>query len=301
MSTSHFHSRLTPKQGKRKVGTAVELPLARRAQLAVVAHIRHVYTEYDRLLRVTSFQEARTSVEEPTLAKLVQWRGDDENGKVELEDVFREVIVISDSEDEDESEGTEPQYQDRDSSVEIVSSNTLVGELQTRPANGADLRYSDRNSAHELSDDDRPPPGFRFVPEPTRKRKAHKPKPDRRGFSRYQAWDRAIHRYREAAHPTNDGSQEVARSAYQPLQGPIVRPRVPEADTMFPARPEFVAASSTRQPLPSGHFDDSVRLSRPLPPNEDPREFNVRYLLSIRTGYIHHRKNLLVRGLSSIH
>ena len=34
-------------KGQRKVGTANELPLARRAQLAVVAHIRHVYTDYD--------------------------------------------------------------------------------------------------------------------------------------------------------------------------------------------------------------------------------------------------------------
>lgn len=59
-------------QGQRKVGTAIELPLARRAQLAVVAHIRHIYTDYDRLLKVTSFHEARTTVEEPTLAKLVE-------------------------------------------------------------------------------------------------------------------------------------------------------------------------------------------------------------------------------------
>ena len=74
--------------------------MARRVQLAVVAHIRHVYTQYDRLLKITSFQDARAAVEEPCLAKLVQWRGDDENGTTVLEDVFREVIVISDDEDD---------------------------------------------------------------------------------------------------------------------------------------------------------------------------------------------------------
>ena len=70
----------------------------------MVAHIRHVYTDYDRLLKVTSFHEARSVVEEPTLAKLVAWRGDDENGKTILEDVFREVIVISDDDGDDDDD-----------------------------------------------------------------------------------------------------------------------------------------------------------------------------------------------------
>src|SRR5271155_3516523 len=38
-------------KGRHRVGTANELPLIRRAQLSVVAHIRHMYTDYDRLLR----------------------------------------------------------------------------------------------------------------------------------------------------------------------------------------------------------------------------------------------------------
>ncbi|RDW76217.1 DUF2293 domain-containing protein [Aspergillus mulundensis] len=194
-------------KGQRKVGTAVELPLARRAQLAVVAHIRHIYTNYDRLLKSTSFHEARATVEQPTLAKLVEWRGDDENGKTVLEDVFREVIVISDDEDSDIE--AEPQHiLGRDTSVEIISSNPVVEELQMRRDSHSNRAL--RDAPVETSEDEAAP-GFRFIPEPSKKAKI-----DRRGFSRYQAWDRAINRYKNlasgstsppAAYPARDTSQ----------------------------------------------------------------------------------------------
>ena len=89
-------------KGQKKVGTATELPLVRRAQLSVVAHVRHIYTKYDSLLRRVQWNEARSMVEGPTLRKLVEWRGDDDSGKEALEDVLREVIVISDDEDSEE-------------------------------------------------------------------------------------------------------------------------------------------------------------------------------------------------------
>ncbi|PKY00949.1 hypothetical protein P168DRAFT_330241 [Aspergillus campestris IBT 28561] len=180
-------------KGQRKVGTAVELPLARRAQLAVVAHIRHIYTDYDRLLKTTSFHEARSLVEESTLAKLVEWRGDDENGKTVLEDVFREVIVISDDEESEAEEAL--RSDDRDYSVEVVSSHPRAEELRTKSVN-----YATHTQESQLDlQEDEPPPGYRFVPEISRKDRI-----DRRGFSRYQAWDRAINRYRGIA---NEASQ----------------------------------------------------------------------------------------------
>ncbi|PWY66133.1 hypothetical protein BO94DRAFT_570270 [Aspergillus sclerotioniger CBS 115572] len=195
-------------KGQRKVGTAVELPLARRAQLAVVAHIRHIYTDYDRLLKATSFHEARTLVEEPTLAKVVQWRGDDENGKTVLEDVFREVIVISDDEDSD-TEGEVPPSVDRDHSVMVVSSNPRADELQTKPLNYANPTL--RDTQIDISDDEAPP-GFRFIPEAPRRHKI-----DRRGFSRYQAWDRAINRYRNIANDTDQRRLHDASDVQRPI------------------------------------------------------------------------------------
>ncbi|OAX79982.1 hypothetical protein ACJ72_05695 [Emergomyces africanus] len=214
-------------KGKRKVGTAVELPLARRVQLAVVAHIRHVYTDYDRLLRITSFQDARAAVEEPTLAKLVQWRGDDENGKTVLEDVFREVIVISDDE-EDEEDESDPAEEAFSRDIEIVSSNALTGELQTRPMNYGNLPAGDREAAQDFSEDEAPS-GFRFVPQPSRSKKAtDKKRPDRRGFSRYQAWDRARNRYKAGEYPANiarpDDYAGDRNSVPPPMQDPLTEP-----------------------------------------------------------------------------
>lgn len=176
------------------MGTAVELPLARRAQLAVVAHIRHIYTNYDRLLKATSFHEARATVEQPTLAKLVEWRGDDENGKTVLEDVFREVIVISDDDDSD-VEGEPLPLHGRDTSVEVISSNAVVEELQMRPVNHGNPTPREPQVEHL---DDEIASGFRFIPKPPKKTKI-----DRRGFSRYQAWDRALNRYRNRINGTN--------------------------------------------------------------------------------------------------
>ncbi|KAF4166047.1 hypothetical protein CNMCM6936_007134 [Aspergillus lentulus] len=205
-------------KGQRKVGTAAELPLARRAQLAVVAHIRHIYTDYDRLLKTTSFHEARSAVEEPTLAKLVEWRGDDENGKTVLEDVFREVIVISDDDDSDAEEGEVSRSVNRDHSIEIISSHQRPEELQTRPVNFAHPTVPE---SHLDISDDEPPPGFRFIPESPKKRPV-----DRRGFSRYHAWDRALNRYRKGTYQhrfyaDSTGHRGPLLTARQPLQESI--------------------------------------------------------------------------------
>lgn len=207
---------LNQEQGQQKVGTALELPLARRAQLAVVAHIRHVYTDYDRLLKMTSFHEARSLVEESTLAKLVAWRGDDENGKTVLEDVFREVIVISDDDDsgsdEDENGALSAK---RDHSVEYVSSRARAVELPTRQIDFADP--ASRGSLRELSEDETPS-GFRVIPQVPKRNKV-----DRRGFSRYQAWDRAINRYRNFANSTDTrlyGSSTNQQRPYSVQQPP---------------------------------------------------------------------------------
>lgn len=176
-------------------------------------------------------------MEDPTLAKLVEWRGDDENGKVVLEDVFREVIVISDDEEESESEGAD-QPGERDSSIEIVSSRTIVGELQTRPVNYGHLSSAGQAPLQDHSDDEAPPPGFRFVPETPRRRKTHKQKIDRRGFSRYQAWDRAVDRFREAGPARHTNHAEAAYPGSHAAQRPT-------------EQPDYFHTTSIREALPS--------------------------------------------------
>jgi hypothetical protein len=95
--------------------------LARRVQLAVVAHIRHVYTDYDKLLRTGSWTEARQDVEHVSLAKLKEWRDESGEQSNETEEAWREVIVID---DDDESRD------EREQSMEVVSSRATARDLQ---------------------------------------------------------------------------------------------------------------------------------------------------------------------------
>ena len=95
------------KKGEPLVGLASDIPLSRRVQLAVLAHIRHTHTRYDKLLRETSYANARRTVEKLCLDTLVKWRGDEETGRDQLDEILREVIVISDSEGDGEDDGPE--------------------------------------------------------------------------------------------------------------------------------------------------------------------------------------------------
>jgi len=100
-------------QGDYKVGMAKDLTLARRVQLAALAHIRHTMTRYDELLKETDWANARKAVEKPCLDIIVKWRGDEETGRDQLDEILREVIEISDTEDDsgDESSGVQsPDY-----------------------------------------------------------------------------------------------------------------------------------------------------------------------------------------------
>lgn len=117
------------------MGTAKDVALVRRAQLAVIAHIRHVYTDYDRLLKRHPWPEARALVEQPTLDKLIEWRGDEDDAE-EMDDILREVIVIPDDDDEEEQEEANMMREDpsslekaeRENSVEFIPTENLQTE-----------------------------------------------------------------------------------------------------------------------------------------------------------------------------
>ncbi|KAI1130340.1 hypothetical protein F5Y10DRAFT_122283 [Nemania abortiva] len=91
--------------GEIKVGMAKDITLARRVQLAALAHIRHTHTRYDELLKESDWANARKAVEKPCLDIIVKWRGDEETGRDQLDEILREVIEISDSENESDEEG----------------------------------------------------------------------------------------------------------------------------------------------------------------------------------------------------
>jgi hypothetical protein len=64
-----------------------------------MAHIRHIHTDYESLLRTTTRPLARLRIEPKCLRVLLKWRGEDD--EVEFEERTEEVIVIEDSDDED--------------------------------------------------------------------------------------------------------------------------------------------------------------------------------------------------------
>ncbi len=149
--------------GDGKVGTADEIPLVRRAQLSVVAHIRHTYTNYDRLLRRLPYNQARHEVEEVTLKKLVEWRGDDDSKGDDsrqraVDDLVRDVIVVSDDDDEDTGSDVDDAEQIRPDELRVEElPSDSYGPLQPRP-------FSPSRELHEEA-----PSGYRIVSQVARR------------------------------------------------------------------------------------------------------------------------------------
>jgi hypothetical protein len=144
--------------------------MSRRVQLAVGAYVRHQYTDYDALLkRGVPWLEARRQAEPVSYAKLLEWR--DEANNPELEEIFREIIVLDDDDDDegedhlDESTDSFDSLSDdksRESSFEIVSSRATGRELQP---DLADVSRSHTGSYHPRAPDaSGDPPPYPVVP-----------------------------------------------------------------------------------------------------------------------------------------
>jgi hypothetical protein len=92
-------------KGAHRVGSAKDIDLPRRVQLAVTARIRHTYTDYDRLLAAFGdWKFAREQVEPVTLKKLFEWRGEVGEDDETMEEIVREFIVIDDDDDGDDGD-----------------------------------------------------------------------------------------------------------------------------------------------------------------------------------------------------
>ncbi|KAL2160044.1 hypothetical protein VTH06DRAFT_1699 [Thermothelomyces fergusii] len=185
------------------VGLAADITLSRRVQLAVLAHIRHNHTRYDQLLKETSYVNARKAVESLCLDILVKWRGDEETGRDQLDEILREIIVISDSES-DESDEDEEDDESSDTSSEDESRVNGPGRAD-RPARETFALRAGHSPASSSTNKTRSE-GFRGshapqkIKKPTREDK-RAAKWAHRGFQRYQAardeaWNQALERQR---------------------------------------------------------------------------------------------------------
>ncbi|KAG9256316.1 uncharacterized protein F5Z01DRAFT_649868 [Emericellopsis atlantica] len=161
-------------QAQKPVGLVTDIPLSRRVQLAVLAHIRHNHTRYDKLLRETNWETARKVVESLCLDILVKWRGDEETGRDQLDEILREVVVISDSDSEESDDEDDGDTEDS-SADDAKGKAAMAGPSQP----GAEPR----------------PP----VQQQQQQQQAARPparKQAQRGFKRYRAWEEAIERSR---------------------------------------------------------------------------------------------------------
>ncbi|DAA73640.1 TPA_exp: Uncharacterized protein A8136_4074 [Trichophyton benhamiae CBS 112371] len=203
--------------------------------------------DLNQIVKTAFKKEARASVEEPTLAKLVLWRGDDENGTTVLEDVFREVIVISDDED-DERDGEEqavelplpppqprPHHDIPRESMELVSRNTTERQIPLNYGTPRDSHFVTRSFAPQNSRQNPSTPSVITIDTPSQH--SERRTNDHRGFRRYEAWDRARTRY---SHLVN---------------GAAATPAVPEQ------RSPRYSQAEPRQGFPGRGEDHRVRLS----------------------------------------
>lgn len=216
--------------GKPVVGLQSDLTLSRRVQLAVSAHIRHQHTRYDHLLRETDWAKARKTVEGLCLDILLKWRGDEETGRDQLDEILREVVVISDSESEsdssDEEDGASLEEDD-----ETIERGTSIGAqhsttLPRRPVSNT--------LSLDIAQEPRAPTDALRTRRKTKAKLSKNARMARRGFRRYQAWEEAQKRRQELSQDTGSSLGGVSRQAMR-RQDPIAQP-VTENHYMLPER-----------------------------------------------------------------
>ncbi|KFY47996.1 hypothetical protein V495_01689 [Pseudogymnoascus sp. VKM F-4514 (FW-929)] len=193
-------------QGKPVVGLQPELTLSRRVQLAANAHIRHNHTRYDKLLHETDYLNARRVVEPLCLDIIMKWRGDEETGRDQLDEILREVVVIPDSDEESEEEESASEEDEVQFLREVVHAAPRR-QGTNPPRHGNKFHVDDPRRNMEQAGE-----GSAYSEIATRTRSKTNPKPARgrkdkqarRGFKRYQAWEDAQKR-QQASHGAPSG------------------------------------------------------------------------------------------------
>ncbi|PBP21326.1 hypothetical protein BUE80_DR007903 [Diplocarpon rosae] len=224
--------------GEPTVGLQANIPLSRRVQLAVLAHIRHTHTRYDKLLKETSWMNARKAVEPVCLDILIKWRGDEETGRDQMDEILREVVIITDSEDDESDEdedSDEDESSDEDDSEEGEITSAECAEFSAQPNSRHQRRPSVNLIHHKHNNTTGPLTGRTNVDAiSSRTRAKNLKKKEHRGFKRYQAaWEDALSR------------QQIARAHTRSPYGytESTRPRSKAAPSSATAYDSFVEMS----------------------------------------------------------
>ncbi|EMD01215.1 hypothetical protein BAUCODRAFT_29660 [Baudoinia panamericana UAMH 10762] len=128
-----------------------EQPFFRRIHLAVISHVRHVYTHYDHLLKALGGNEnwafAREMVQKDLLITLITWRDQTEDD-VEMLETLEEVINLDSDEDDgmkfDGTNSATSSGEDNDAFMGY-NSDMSVQYIESRPVSaGTNPEYDNR-------------------------------------------------------------------------------------------------------------------------------------------------------------
>ncbi|KAL7799879.1 hypothetical protein V8C37DRAFT_365823 [Trichoderma ceciliae] len=220
MIIEHSFTRGSTNRSEHPVGFSEDIPLSRRVQLAVLAHIRHTHTRYDALLRETTWQNARKIVESLCLDILVKWRGDEETGRDQLDEILREVVVISDSEDDEDEDDEESIDYMSDEGADNARLTPMPAYRSAPPLRGVDQtdRSPPKSPLREAIPVPPSPPNRIGLGDADRGRREDRRA--QRGFRRYRAWEEAIRRNRGETPLVERPSLDMAtkHASYQPSQ-----------------------------------------------------------------------------------
>ena len=167
-------------------------------------------------------------MEQISLDKLAQWRGDDDDEPNAMEDILREVIVIPD--DDEESEDKTPSrthaIADREGSVEIVSSHAFANDLQTHQIDYAsDSR--DAVASRPGTPNSEGLEEFRFLGHGQYAFDSHhrqtQARNERFGYHRQRAWEQALRRRRNMENPQNLGETVLVQQIISPSSATMNR------------------------------------------------------------------------------
>ncbi|KAM0599472.1 hypothetical protein ACHAP1_003119 [Verticillium nonalfalfae] len=182
-------------------------------KLAVLAHIRHAHTRYDELLRETTWSNARRATEALCLDILVKWRGDDESGRDQLDEIMREIVVVTDDEGDDAPEDAiDDPDSDSSSSVEFQGSNALVPNPITALDAARNTPLNGRAASAKPQRKARKKQGIPVKSAKSRKAQLHEQRKAQKSLKRYEvAWNQALDRQR--ANPNPQEAPEAGGSA----------------------------------------------------------------------------------------
>jgi hypothetical protein len=212
---------------------------------------------------------ARKVVEPVCLDVLVKWRGDEETGRDQMDEILREVVIITDSEDEDDS--SEEDSSDEEGEVTSDSSPeapSLPGsQNQPRAAQPQNLARPGSQLGQSARDEPVPRPAAFLRPRPKVKPKDQRDKKAQRGFKRYQAaWDEAKNRQQQPssassrAHGGTPVNGPITKEPPSAVASPVHNTAQPLVPGPLKTRPYMEYTSDGQRPR---HLD-SMSMTRPV-------------------------------------